>query len=197
MSYRPYRRPGISPIWVLIGVNLVIFIASLIDQQGLIISRFALIPANLRDQPWTILTYMFLHGSIWHILFNMVALYFLGTFSIYLIGETAFLVTYFVGGIMGGLLYVVLSPLLGTSFSIVVGASGAIFALGGLLMVMRPNLKVVMFPIPIEMPLWVSILINFVLVVFNVAVAWEAHLGGLILGAAVGYYYRRRESRRY
>jgi membrane associated rhomboid family serine protease len=197
MSYRPYRRPGISPIWVLIGVNLVIFIASLLDHQGLIISRFALIPANLRDQPWTILTYMFLHGSIWHILFNMVALYFLGTFSIYLIGETAFLITYFVGGIMGGLLYVVLAPLLGTSFSIVVGASGAIFALGGLLMVMRPNLKVVMFPIPIEMPLWVSILINFVLVVFNVAVAWEAHLGGLILGAAVGYYYRRRESRRY
>ena len=197
MSYRSLRRPGLSPIWILIGVNIAIFIATFIDRQNLIFARFALVPSDLSHEPWTLLTYMFLHSGLWHVLFNMIALYFLGTFTIYLIGETAFLVTYFVGGIMGGLLFVALSPLLGTSYAAVVGASGAIFALGGLLMVMRPNLKVMMFPIPIEMPLWVSILISFVLVVFNGSIAWEAHLGGLILGAVVGYYYRRREFRRY
>ena len=78
----------------------------------------------------------------------------------------------------------------------VVGASGAIFALGGLLMVLRPNIKVMMFPVPVEIPLWISILINFVIVAVNPGVSWEGHLGGIVYGAAVGYFYRRREFRR-
>ncbi len=196
--YRPNRRSGVNPLWILIGVNVVIYLASLVDQQGLINQRFALVPADLRNQPWTIVTYMFLHANIWHILFNMITLYFFGTFAIGLVGETAFLVTYFVGGIVGGLFYVALSPLLGATYSEVVGASGAIYALGGLLMVMRPNVRVITFPIPIPMPLWIAILIGFVLITFtNPNIAWQAHLGGLVYGAAVGFYYRRREYRRY
>lgn len=195
--YRPNRRTGVNPLWVLIGVNVVIYLASLVDQQGLIFARFALAPYNLRNQPWTIVTYMFLHDGIFHILFNMITLYFFGIFVIGLVGETAFLVTYFVGGIVGGLFYLALSPVLGTTYSAVVGASGAIYALGGLLMVMRPNIRVITFPIPIPMPLWIAILIGFVLVTFTSAnIAWQAHLGGLAYGAAVGFYYRRREYRR-
>jgi membrane associated rhomboid family serine protease len=54
-----------------------------------------------------------------------------------------------------------------------------------------------MFPLPIPMPLWESILIGFLLISFYSNIAWQAHLGGLLFGAAVGYYYRRREYRRY
>jgi len=61
-------------------------------------------------------------------------------------------------------------------------------------MVMRPNTKVITFPIPIPMPLWVAILIGFVLVSFYPGVAWQAHLGGILYGAAVGYYFHRRET---
>jgi uncharacterized protein len=197
MSYRPYRRQGINPIWILIGVNFVVFIATLINQRS-IYEHFALVPAFIGQTPWTVFTYMFVHADWSHIFFNMLTLYFFGTFTMALVGETAFLTTYFIGGIVGGLVFVALAQMLGSSYSIVVGASGAIYALGGLLMVMRPNARVVAFPIPIPMPLWVAILVGFVLVtvIFFQVIAWQAHLGGLVYGAAVGYYFRRREYRR-
>jgi membrane associated rhomboid family serine protease len=208
MRYRPSRQSGINPIWVLIGVNVLIFVAEWISRTGPgvesspVYSRFALQPYdinNVTSQPWTLVTYMFLHADWTHILFNMIALYFLGTFTVYVVGETAFLVTYFVGGILGGLfvlLYSSFSPIFG-----VIGASGAIFALGGLLMVLRPDIKVMLFPIPVEMPLWIAILINFVLTTIaafgGVGIAWQAHLGGLVYGLVIGYYLRRKQYRRY
>jgi uncharacterized protein len=194
MSYRPYRRPGINPVWIIMGVTVVVFLATLINEQ-VIYFRFGLIPALIGEAPWTVLTYIFVHASWYHIIFNMLTLYFFGTFTIALIGETAFLTTYFVGGIAGGLLFLALASLTGTSNSVLVGASGAIYALGGLLMVLRPNTRVITFPIPIPMPLWIAILIGFVLVSFIPGVAWQAHLGGIIYGALVGYYFRRRERR--
>lgn len=196
MSYRPYRRPGINPIWVLIGVNIVIFLATLINPPA-IYSSFGLVPADIGNQPWTILTYMFVHAGWSHIIFNMITLYFFGTFAMALIGETHFLLTYFVGGIVGGLLFFLFSPITGTTYTVLVGASGAIYALGGLLMVMRPNVRVMIFPLPVEIPLWIAVLIGFVLVTFIPGVAWEAHLGGILYGAAIGFYFRRREIRRY
>jgi membrane associated rhomboid family serine protease len=198
MSYRPYRKPGINPIWVIIGVNLVIFIATIISSGQFpnpINARFGLLPAEIAQEPWTVVTYMFVHASVPHVIFNMLTLYFFGTFTMALVGETAFLVTYFVGGIVGGLFFLAFSLLMGTSFVTVVGASGAVYALGGFLMMMRPKTKVMTFPIPVPMPLWVAILVGFVFVSFVPGVAWEAHLGGLAYGVAVGYYYRRRERR--
>jgi uncharacterized protein len=206
MAYRPYRRSGINPIWVLIGVNFVIFLAITIEGYGsgqsIIPAKFGLNPSQLAQEWWTPFTYMFVHADFFHLLFNMITLYFFGTFVISLVGETVFLTTYFIGGIIGGLMYVLFSYVpIGyfelTHFSNVIGASGAIFALGGLLMVMRPNIRVLMF-FAIPMPLWVAILIGFALVAFNASrIAWQAHLGGLLYGAVVGYYYRQREYRRY
>jgi uncharacterized protein len=195
MGYRRYSQSGISPIWVLIGVNFLIFIATYFDSQNSIFARFALDPSQVGSQPWTLVTYMFLHANWVHIIFNMISLYFLGTFTIYVIGETAFLVVYFMGGIVSGLIILLFAQFINTG--IVVGASGAIFAMGGLLMVLRPNIRVMMFPIPVEIPLWISILISFVIVAFNPGVSWEGHLGGIVYGAAVGYFYKRREFRRY
>lgn len=149
MSYRPNRGPGINPIWVIIGVDVVIFLAESIDRLGIIEARFALEPAFLSQQPWTLFTYMFLHApfpNIWHILFNMLTLYFFGTFTMALIGETAFLATFFVGGIVGGLFYFLLSFPLGYEGIPVIGASGAIYALGGLLIMLRPNTGSTLFP---------------------------------------------------
>lgn len=195
-QYRPHRRQGINPIWVIIGVNVVIFLATLINQYA-IFQEFGLTPALINREPWTIFTYMFVHAGFLHIIFNMLTFYFFGTFTMALIGETSLLVTYFVGGIVGGLAYFLLAFPLGYEGVTVVGASGAIFALGGLLVMLRPNVRVYTFPIPIPMPLWVAVLVGFVLISFFPGVAWQAHLGGLVYGLAVGYYYRRREMRRY
>ncbi len=199
--FRSNRSSGLNPVWVLVAVNLIIYVAQIFDQAGVINQKFGMTPALLIQQPWTLFTYMFLHGSLSHVLFNMITLYFFATFVIALVGETAFLMTYFAGGIVGGLVFFLLSyiPLPYfelTHISTVIGASGAVFALGGLLMVMRPNAKVLMFFV-IPMPLWIGILVGFLLVSFNPGVAWQGHLGGIAYGALVGWYYRRKEIRRF
>jgi uncharacterized protein len=196
MRYQSPRRAGINPIWVILGVNIMVFLAELIDQN-IIYQRFGMQAQTLTQQPWTIFTYMFVHANWGHIISNMLTLYFFGTFALSLVGEGAFLITYFMGGLMGGLFFYLFASLLGNPFSVLVGASGAIYALGGLLLVMRPNARVITFPIPVPMPLWVAILVGFVIVSFLPGVAWQAHLGGILFGAAVGYYFRRREFRRY
>ena len=119
----------------------------------------------------------------------MLALFFFGGYFSRLVGNKWFLVVYLVGGICGNILYL----LLGNPYSIAVGASGAIFALGGALAVMRPNLRVIVFPIFVPIPLWIAVIGGFVLLSFLSSIAWEAHLGGLLVGLAAGYVFRRRE----
>lgn len=202
MSYRPNRGAGLNPILVIAIVNVIIFIATIVNEAA-IYQRFGLVPIQLGQEPWTLFTYMFVHAGFFHLLFNMITLYFFGRFVMALVGETSFLTTYFVGGICGGLVYFLFSYIPipyfeRTAFTTVVGASGAIYALGGLLVAMRPNTRVITFPLPIAMPLWVAILIGFLLISFYAGIAWQAHLGGLIYGLAVGFYFRRRElMRRY
>ncbi|MEA3298142.1 MAG: rhomboid family intramembrane serine protease [Chloroflexota bacterium] len=149
-----------------------------------------LTPAYFLHQPWTIVTSIFLHAGWGHIIFNMISLYFLGSFLVRLIGENKFLLIYLVGGVVGNILFIILAP----PYSIGIGASGAIYALGGALMIMAPWVKVFIFPIPIPIPLWVAIII-FLLLSFLPGIAWEAHLGGLLFGLGAGYYFKQRRRR--
>ena len=83
--------------------------------------------------------------------------------------------------------------LLAPSSYIAVGASGAIFALGGALAVMRPRLKVFVFPVPVPVPLWAAVIGGFFIISLLPGIAWQAHLGGLVFGLIAGYFFRRRE----
>lgn len=192
MAYRRYQGFRLGPIGFLIVANIILFIATSISQQLFVL--LALIPAAFLERPWTILTSMFLHSpfpSFWHIIANMLTLYFFGSYLNRLIGEKRFLIVYFCGGILGNIFYILLAP----PFSMAVGASGAVFALGGTLAVMRPNLRVIVFPIPVPLPLWIAVIGGFLIISFFPQVAWQAHLGGLILGLIAGYFFRRRERR--
>ena len=79
------------------------------------------VPALIVSRPWSIVTYMFLHGSVGHIFFNMLALYFFGPRLEARIGSRRFLWLYLVSGVVGGLLSFT-SPMTG-----VIGASGAVY----------------------------------------------------------------------
>ncbi len=182
MSYRRVSYDNLTPIWIIMIINLLVFIAVNID--GNLIRLLGLQRAVFLDQPWTIITMMFVHKDIWHLFFNMLSLYFLGSFLLNLIGESKSLLIYFFGGILGSIFCLLLTN------STVIGASGAIYALGGALVALVPRTSVQIFPIPVPMPLWVAILINFV-ILFPFT-AWQAHLGGLIFGLIAGYYFRRR-----
>ncbi len=187
MAYRSYQGFKLTPIWVIIGVNFLLFIITFI-APGLIYRFFGLQPASFISRPWTIVTSMFIHGGFGHILANMLTLYFFGTFLSRSIGDRKFLLVYFGGGILGGILFILLAP----PFHIAVGASGAIFALGGVLAVMRPKLRVLVF-FMIPAPLWLAVIGGYIIVSFFPNIAWQAHLGGLILGLIAGYFFRKRE----
>ena len=187
MRYRTYRSFKLSPILVLIALNFLLFIATAIFPK--LVFLFGLQPASFLLRPWTIVTNLFIHGGLWHIIANMLTLYFFGTYLSRLVGDNKFLITYFGGGILGNILFILLGP----PFSIAVGASGAIFALGGALTVMRPRLRVFIIPIPVPLPLWVAVIGGFLILSFIPFVAWQAHLGGLVFGLITGYFFRKRE----
>ena len=187
MRYRSYQSFKLSPILILIIVNFLLFIATIIVSE--LIFLLGLQPAGFLSRPWTIVTSMFIHAGFWHIIANMLTLYFFGNAVLRLVGAGRFLIVYFGGGILGGILFILLAP----SLSLVVGASGAIFALGGALTMMRPKLTVFVFPIPVPIPLWLAVIGGFLILSFLPYIAWQAHLGGLVLGLVAGYIFRRRE----
>ena len=189
MRYRSYPGFSLNSIWIIIGINFLLFIATIISRE--IITILGLVPAFFWSQPWAIITSMFMHAGFWHLFANMLTLFFFGSYFYQLVGTGRFLAVYFGGGILGNILYL----LLGEPISIMVGASGAVFALGGALAIMRPKLRVFIFPIPIPMPLWVAVIGGFLIISFFPNVAWQAHLGGLIFGLIAGYFFRRRERR--
>ena len=187
VRYSGFRGPGINmtPIWIIMAANLLFYIATMI-QPDLIINTFGLMPIQLVNEPWTIVTNMFVHAGLWHFLGNMLMLYFFGSYLLGLVGEVKFLLVYFAGGLLANVAFLVL----GSDFATVVGASGALYAVMGVMAVMRPRLKVYLwFMIPID--LWIVVVVGM-LIIFP-GVAWQAHLGGLVLGLAAGYFFRKRE----
>jgi len=186
MSYRRQRAPQMTSVMYIIVTNVIFFIASLAIED--LFYYMGMIPTLFAERPWTILTAMFMHGSFGHLAGNMIVLYFFGRYIAMLLGQKRFLLLYFIGGLVGNAVYL----WLGEPMSILIGASGATFALGGLLAVMRPKLRVYVYFI-IPMPLWVAVIIGFLILSFVPGVAWQAHLGGLVVGLLAGIYYRRKE----
>jgi len=200
---------------ILISINVVVFLGFYILWNSVgdgAISLVALQPAaTLAGQNlWTFITSMFMHATFTHLLVNMVSLFFLGSFVERLIGKKRFLWLYVVGGLVASLFFVVLagffggSALGGTIFgspvAYAVGASGAIFALGGLLAVLTPRLPVLVFFV-IPMPMWMA-MIGLIVIVWLASLALPfgvgntAHLGGLIVGLAYGFYLKKKFPRK-
>ncbi len=199
---------------LIIFINIVAFIGFSIfikvNEPGTI-SALALQPAAILagKNLWTFVTSMFMHAIFAHLFVNMISLFFIGSFVEKLIGRKRFIIFYFIAGIFAGLLFAVLTGLLGnvdvstfaykilgSPFSYAVGASGAIFGLGGLLAVLTPKLRVlVLFIIP--MPMWIAM-------IFLIGILWllsitaglpignTAHLGGLLIGVGYGIYLRKK-----
>lgn len=185
------REGELIPVIVLIIINVLVYLAihicSLMDIS--LVRYLALGIATFFSAPWTIFTYMFTHQSFLHLLANMVTMYFFGSFLNRITGVRTFLTVYLVGGIVAGIFVLLLSF---PPYYLTIGASGAVFALGGALTVLVPQLKVYIFPIPAAMPLWVAILVGFLILALMPGVSWQGHLGGLLAGLAAGWYLRRR-----
>src|SRR4051812_18115748 len=114
--------------WVrfLLVANVIIFFAQMTidgpDLNGSFTAQFALQPRLALTHPWTLVTYMFLHGGLGHIFFNMLGLYFFGSRVEDRLGSNRFITLYFISGISGGILSFVFAY-----YAAVIGASGSIF----------------------------------------------------------------------
>lgn len=107
--------------WVtrLMIANVAMFLISLAAPD--IVTALMFVPALVFSRPWTLLTYMFLHGGFWHLFFNMLGLYFFGPRLEEEIGARHFLSLYAVSGLVGAAFSFV------TPFTAIVGASGAVY----------------------------------------------------------------------
>lgn len=138
---------------------------------------------------WQLFTYLFLHGSPLHLLFNMLMLYFLGSELEAYLGRFHYLALYLVSGILGGLGWLLLTwPYEG----ICVGASGALFGLLGGFALLFPQREVTLllfFVFPITLRAWVLAtvlgLVQFFLMISpdHGGIAYAAHLAGGVAGA--------------
>ena len=139
-------------------------------------------------RPWTLVTSIFTHYSLFHLLFNMIFLYFAGRMFTQLFNQSRLIYTYILGGVFGGILEIVahgLFPMLQTSNNIVIGASGSIMAIFIAIAFYRPNIKVNffgIFPVRIIVLAVVFILMDLLDLGKSDGTAHFAHLGGAILG---------------
>ncbi len=196
MSRTGYRGDELTPILALMILNFLVFLATIAgDKFGHnLLPILGLQPVTLLLKPWTIVTNLFVHYDIWHLLANMLTLFFFGRFLNGLVGTRVFLMIYFLGGLVGNILFVLFAFLgfLTSPVSTVIGASGAVFALGGALAILTPKLRVIMFPIPVPMPLWVAVIGGFFVMSLFPGIAWQGHLGGLVTGLVAGSILRNR-----
>ena len=138
---------------------------------------------------WQLLTSVFTHVEVWHIGFNMLALYVLGPQLEVAVGRIRFLVLYLLSGLAGSALVMWAAA----PFGLTLGASGAIFGLMGGLLVIAVKVKADLR----QIGGWIAI--NFVVtVLFRNGISWQGHLGGFLGGvtiaAALVYAPRQRRT---
>lgn len=179
---RPLVTQGI------IGVCVALFVLQWASPA--VTDDFAFQPVLGWTEPWRFLSAMFLHAprSLWHIGFNMYALFILGSYLEPMLGRARFAVLYLISGIGGQVAVLLLAtnptldaPLTSAHdswFQPVVGASGAIFGLFGALIVLNRHLG------RSAAGIYGVLIINGVLGFVIPNISWQAHLGGFLAGLA-------------
>lgn len=135
-------------------------------------------------EPWRLLTAALVHSGFWHIGLNMLALWLMGRSLEPLLGRWRFLTLYVLSALGGSVAVALLS-----FTTPVVGASGAIFGLFGALIVIGRHIGANIGGIAIILA--INLAIGFI-PGFNVS--WQAHVGGLVVGALIGLVYARTRS---
>jgi membrane associated rhomboid family serine protease len=175
---------------ILIGANVVVFVAQKLAPS--LTWTLGLMPAKVLPElhVWQLVTYMFLHAGVFHLLFNMLALWLFGSELERVWGTRYFLKFYFVTGIGAGALTVLFSFLpfdFAESLrqSVIIGASGAIYGLllaFALLFPDRPIYMYLVFPIPAKYFVMIYGALALYASLGDSGVANVTHLGGLLVG---------------
>lgn len=178
--------------WVrrLIVANVAVFL--LTWSSPALYRALAFVPAWVLDRPWTLFTYMFLHGGIGHLFFNMLGLFFFGSRVELRLGARDFLLLYFLSGLVGAVLSSVFSPA-----AAVVGASGAVYGVLYAYARFWPTDEIYLWGVLPIQARWLVVGLTVISLISGVrgagdGIAHFAHLGGFAGGWA---YLRWRERR--
>jgi membrane associated rhomboid family serine protease len=184
------KVPAIT--YLLIAANALIFLymLGLSDLAlGAFIEKYGLIPTLImqRKNLYTLVTSMFLHGGLDHLVLNMLFLLIAGDSCERAMGHSRFLVFYLIAGVFAGLFHVYMNS---GSDVIAIGASGAIFGVLAALAILFPFRLVISFVgfIPIPLPAIIFVLLSvlletvYVMTGANPHVAHTAHIGGFLAG---------------
>jgi membrane associated rhomboid family serine protease len=136
------------------------------------------LPGVVDGAYWQVLSSMFTHVQLWHIGFNMLALWVLGPQMELAIGRVRFLALYFISGLAGSALVLWAGPEFSSGGTL--GASGAIFGLMGALAVVALKVGGDVRGILT----WIGI--NFVITFVFAGISWQGHVGGFLAGTAIG-----------
>ena len=163
--------------YTLIGLNIIVFGLDFVTG-GSLYPWLAYRGDFTATQPWRMLTSAFMHASVLHLLFNMFSLFIFGPIIEHAIGRVRFAALYLLAAFGGSVAVLLLAP-----SSAVVGASGAIFGLLGAFFIIQRRLG----GNNTQLLVLIGLNVAFGFIVPNVA--WQAHLGGLVVGAAVAAVY--------
>lgn len=193
-----YRMASISEklIFINVGIFAIVAIFGAIEF-GITKSRFGFfdewfaLPEDLDKliyKPWTFITHFFLHAGFMHLIFNMLVLYYAGRIFLNFFSDKQFINFYFLGGLVGGLSFVVaynLLPGFANDHNILVGASAAVLAILIAAATYIPNYSIRLFGL-FDMKLWVLAVLSVVGFIASVpsgnAGGEIAHLGGTLVG---------------
>jgi membrane associated rhomboid family serine protease len=172
---------SLSP-WVknLIFINMGLFLLQ--SMQPFITGYMAFVPMEVLLRPWTIITYMFAHGSFWHLFWNMLALFFFGPPLESRWGSREFLKFYLICGLGGAALSFLVAPT-----SPIIGASAAVYGIMLAFAMTWPDAPIYIWgilPVKAKYLVGVLALVSFFSTLDGRAdgVAHAAHLGGVVAG---------------
>ena len=198
--------PFQATTWSLIAINVAVFLWQLTiggEAQTAIDYGAGVIPASLLGDAklppdlvltrpeFTLVTYMFLHGDIWHLLGNMMFLWVFGDDVEAALGRFRYLIFYFLCGAAGALAHFAANP---ASHLPLLGASGAVAGIVAAYLMLHPCRKIwvlAFMRIPVKIAaewalgFWILVQILNILFSTDETVAWWTHIGGLVAGAAL------------
>ena len=185
---RPPSYGGAAPrlhvtpcVRILLMANAGVFLVTVVVGQGAMFDLFAFSPSRLLERPWGMVTYMFMHAGLWHLLINLLFLFFFGPRLEERWGSDLFLKFYLVCGLGGVLLSFAFSD------AMIVGASAACYGIMLAFAMAWPNQTVyiwALFPVKVKWMVGFLVALSFVSAIGQGrdGIAHLAHLGGAVAG---------------
>lgn len=195
----------------LVAINILMFIATLINENFMVANFAMFYPASPFFKPWQILTHMFMHGGFWHIFFNMYSLLMFGSILERSLGPKKYLIFYFVTGLGAVAMHTGVEWMQARVFiangavdayqrllvTPTLGASGAIYGvlIGFAMLYPQARLTLIFPPIPMTAK-WLVIIFAAIELFFGIngiyeSVAHFAHLGGMLFGWLLIRWWRK------